>query len=442
LYASIDKNRENKQTIFIDMEKYRIVRKLSESRNSRINLAEALTLPNRPLVVLKEHFPIADVATRRRTDCNQILNESNILGTLSHPNILRLLDSFVDSYTGHRFLVTEYCEGGDLSQATGLTAGEIQEILIQLLLAMKYLHDKQIIHRDLKLKNIFIASRNGGVLRIKIGDFGIARKLEDSVQMATTMVGTPFYLSPEVCARRPYDKSVDVWSLGCVIYELLSATRQSPFNSAKNLQDLMGRIQEDAIDFAGIRDLRVVDMLERMLCKDPNERINVDGLLQLPLIQEYIQDFVTKINSLGNKTVPIQQDRTIPSSPLSNTTADLLDTIQTLLVHPPPNEIEFKKQIVQAAEYCRFVTTNHRNGSSHLEREIECVKQRLSDHFILPSRIQQFATAIKLGDYESVCGLFFGDEGQMKHLLASGLIGDYLVMLEIEKSIKRPWAGN
>lgn len=361
-------------------------------------------------------------------------------------------------------IVTEYCEGGDLSQLIRFnecSIKDIQEILIQLLLALKYLHDMNILHRDLKLRNIFISSRSGGILRVKIGDFGIARSLEIS-QMATTMVGTPYYLSPELCAKQPYDKSIDVWSLGCILYELLNSGKH-PFN-AKNLADLLGRIQEEPIDYSGIKDLRMIEMLRRMLCKDPRERLTIDGILYLPLIQEFIQDFVTKINT---QTTTITTTLTSPPSshqPAFSSTAELVNTMQTFIATPPtrttaPNtsnfynntnintsyinndeknlkrelKAKFDDQLKQASQCCRYTHSTVTKDSLRLQREADRVHQRLSQLLILPSKISRFLEILNRADFDGLEELI-GMSG-LRDILDEGLVGDAIVMQEIQRHI-------
>lgn len=86
--------------------------------------------------------------------------------------------------------------------------------LVQMALAMNYVHDKKILHRDLKTQNIFLTSKGD----IKIGDFGIARVLQHTYDCANTAIGTPYYLSPEICQEKPYNQKSDIWSLGCIFY--------------------------------------------------------------------------------------------------------------------------------------------------------------------------------------------------------------------------------
>lgn len=85
---------------------------------------------------------------------------------------------------------------------------------VQMALAMNYVHDKKILHRDLKTQNIFLTSKGD----IKIGDFGIARVLQHTYDCANTAIGTPYYLSPEICQEKPYNQKSDIWSLGCIFY--------------------------------------------------------------------------------------------------------------------------------------------------------------------------------------------------------------------------------
>ena len=114
-----------------------------------------------------------------------------------------------------------YCEGGDVyskikaSKGKNFSEDVILEWLVQMGLALFYLHERKILHRDMKTQNIFL--KNG---KIRLGDFGIAKVLDSTKDFANTCIGTPYYMSPELFKNKPYGYKSDVWALGCVLYEM------------------------------------------------------------------------------------------------------------------------------------------------------------------------------------------------------------------------------
>jgi serine/threonine protein kinase len=149
---------------------------------------------------------------------------------MHHSNIAMYVESFVEN--SKLYIVMEYADGGDLTGAVQRrkTANqpwqedEVMRIFVQICLALKHVHDQNILHRDLKSQNIFLTS-NGIV---KLGDFGIAKVLDASGDQARTQIGTPYYLSPEICESKPYDRSSDIWSLGTHHEVCLKNTIQNP----------------------------------------------------------------------------------------------------------------------------------------------------------------------------------------------------------------------
>lgn len=121
------------------------------------------------------------------------------------------------------------------------TEKEILNWFIQISIALEYIHGKKILHRDIKSQNIFLTSNNTA----KLGDFGISKLLETTNQAAMTVVGTPYYMSPEVCENKPYTYKSDVWALGCVLYEL--CTLQHAF-AADNLLGLVYKIVQGKVE--------------------------------------------------------------------------------------------------------------------------------------------------------------------------------------------------
>ncbi|MED6243664.1 Serine/threonine-protein kinase Nek5 [Ataeniobius toweri] len=129
-----------------------------------------------------------------------------VLSQMKHPNIVSFIATFQEK--GSMYIVMEFCDGGDLLRKIKMQRGipfseeQIADWFIQICLGLKHIHDRKILHRDIKSQNIFLT--NAG-MKVKLGDFGIARILNNTLEMARTCVGTPYYLSPEICESRPYN---------------------------------------------------------------------------------------------------------------------------------------------------------------------------------------------------------------------------------------------
>ncbi|EKX38970.1 hypothetical protein GUITHDRAFT_76731 [Guillardia theta CCMP2712] len=198
-----------------------------------------------------------------------IMHEVEILQSLDHPNIIRCYGSFWHKEIGTFYMVLEFCERGDLSQLIEeqrrrkelLTEREVWRIFIPVMKAVEYLHDKGIIHRDIKALNIFRTAND----EIKVGDLGVGRVLGPETVMVETMYGTPLYLSPELCDNRPYNHKTDMWSLGILLYELCAL--HTPFHG-RSLLELSKAICKDEIkpvpsQFSVLISRSIASLLER-----------------------------------------------------------------------------------------------------------------------------------------------------------------------------------
>lgn len=157
---------------------------------------------------------------------------------MDHPNIIAYHKSF---YTNDNLcIIMEYADKGDLESVikthlknkTLIEEKKIWNYFIQVCLAVAYIHEKNIIHRDIKSQNVFI-NKKGQVKfyylknKLKLGDFGISKTLDKDIEFTETTVGTPFFLSPEICIGKKYNSKSDIWMLGCLLYQL--ATLKKPF---------------------------------------------------------------------------------------------------------------------------------------------------------------------------------------------------------------------
>ncbi|XP_027743963.1 serine/threonine-protein kinase Nek5-like isoform X2 [Empidonax traillii] len=154
---------------------------------------------------------------------------------------------------------------------------------VQISLGLKHIHDKKILHRDVKAQNIFLSS-NGKVA--KLGDFGIARQLNSTMEFAHTCVGTPYYLSPEICENRPYNNKTDIWSLGCVLYELCTLKHPFEGNSLHELVLKICRGRFHPVPPSYSYDLRI--LISQLFKISPRDRPSISSILRKPFLQKLV----------------------------------------------------------------------------------------------------------------------------------------------------------
>ncbi|NWU42291.1 NEK3 kinase, partial [Hylia prasina] len=161
--------------------------------------------------------------------------EAVLLAKMKHPNIVAFKESF--EADGHLYILMEYCDDGDLMQKIKHQGGNlfpedtILHWFVQMCLAVKYIHEKRVLHRDIKSKNVFLTQSG----KVKLGDFGSARLLAHPMSYACTYVGTPYYVPPEIWESLTYNNKSDIWSLGCILYELCTLKHPFQANSWKHL---------------------------------------------------------------------------------------------------------------------------------------------------------------------------------------------------------------
>ncbi|XP_048580556.1 uncharacterized protein LOC5518663 isoform X2 [Nematostella vectensis] len=236
------------------------------------------------LVILKE-ITLHDLTGAER---QMAMNEAKVLSKLSlHPNIISYYDSF--EVEGTLMIEMEYADGGTLAQYLTKLEKDMEEkdilnMFQQMLSALKYIHNNNILHRDLKTANIFLTKDTV----VKLGDFGISKQLEGS--KANTVLGTPYYISPEMCQGKEYNHKSDIWALGCILYEM--ASRQKTFEGS-NLPALVNKIMKG--QFAPIRGNYSAEfrtLVRDILQNDPEKRPSVSELLheRVPKLLERYED--------------------------------------------------------------------------------------------------------------------------------------------------------
>ncbi|KAL4608625.1 serine/threonine-protein kinase 36 isoform X1 [Arapaima gigas] len=217
---------------------------------------------------------------RSDKELRSLRREIDIMRGLRHPNIILLLDSFDTEQ--EVVVVTEYAEGElfqILEDDGSLPESQVQVIACQLVSALYYLHSHRILHRDMKPQNILLGK--GGV--VKLCDFGFARAMSVSTLVLTSIKGTPLYMSPELVQEKPYDHTADLWSLGCILYELHTGTPPFYTNSIFQLVKL---IVQNPVKWPESMSHTCTSFLKGLLTKDPQKRLSWPDLLHHPFVAD------------------------------------------------------------------------------------------------------------------------------------------------------------
>ena len=243
-------------------------------------------------------------------DCSE---EVRILSSLKNENIVKYLDSFVDN--GKLYIVMEFVSNGtlyDFYRSNKKRAEEafVWTTLIRLTLALQYIHGKKILHRDVKSTNVFLDKN----LKPRLGDFGVAKVLGASKKMARTVVGTPFYLSPELCQGRPYNDKSDIWALGIVMYEL--CMRAHPFVADSPIQ-LSQKIVGGKFHPISGYSQDVAAIIHKCMAVNPLERPSASGILSLPIVQSKARELgiIKESQADSNSASPPKQSSAAASLP-------------------------------------------------------------------------------------------------------------------------------
>ncbi|XP_037588476.1 serine/threonine-protein kinase Nek3 isoform X2 [Cebus imitator] len=213
--------------------------------------------------------------------------EAVLLAKMKHPNIVAFKESF--EAEGHLYIVMEYCDGGDLMQKIKQQKGKLfpQDMVLnwftQMCLGINHIHKKRVLHRDIKSKNIFLTQSG----KVKLGDFGSARLLSTPMAFACTYVGTPYYVPPEIWENLPYNNKSDIWSLGCILYELCTLKHPFQANSWKNL--ILKICQGSIRPLPSHYSYELQFLVKQMFKRNPSHRPSATTLLSRGILAQLVQ---------------------------------------------------------------------------------------------------------------------------------------------------------
>ena len=262
----------------------------------------------------KEHFATKKV-TKEYADRPQVkkyfINEISILKRLKHNKIVKLID--LKQTPSHYYIVMEYCNGGSLLHCLRkfitiykkpFSEEIVQYLMRQIVRGVKYIHEKGIIHRDLKLDNILVKfysqedldKYNMMKTHIKVSDFGISAKIGD--KLAHTALGSPAYMDPFILKKlnerndlansEGYDQSADIWSLGAMCYEMLTGKRVF---TGRNIKDLYKKVELGDYSLPTHLSKEVVSFINAMLQYDSKRRLNIEELSRHHFLTKDTKDF-------------------------------------------------------------------------------------------------------------------------------------------------------
>ena len=395
------------------LSEYEVLKAIGKGKFSVVYRAKRKA--DKRLVAVKK-VAIVDIMDKKTRD--KCLKEVKLLQSLEHPNIIQYLDAFLsggdewhsssqakgdnggrvtNSAAGSNnqsdlIIVLEWAEAGDLKRQLRKAIqkrARFEERIIwryfaQIASAIGYMHSKRIMHRDLKPANIFLMADG----TIKVGDLGLSRSLSENTLQAHSKVGTPLYMSPEVLRGNGYDFKSDVWSLGCILYEL--AALKSPFKEqGLNLYGLFQKINKGTYPpvpqpYSKTLTLLVRDMLS----------VDVQGRAEVGRVVEVAQRMREETERAKQEQRRLQREQQEKASNAERTRAQDVDAQKVM--HKEGKE---EKNVNNRAEIQdrrnkphHKVIEGKRNSHNHVERESEEHRSIINTNEKAPSKIRVAAT--------------------------------------------------
>jgi serine/threonine protein kinase len=301
----------------LNLRKYEVVHNLGHGAAGSVDLVRNLDTGN--LYALKT-IALSNLNAKEKESAE---SEMHFLKVLKGPTLIKSYQSYFEKEKILIFM--EYAEGGTLADkileyklnGEWFDTSTILNWIAQIVLGVMLMHSKNILHRDLKSQNLFLTSDG----TIKIGDFGISKELPTLDSLARTSWGTPYFMPPEVCKGEPYGEKIDIWAIGCILYELVFFRK--PFES-KTIYGVFEKIINKPLDntYEDV-DSEIKILLLTLLDKDPSRRPSIWELANTPWIHKYINHYVQEKGCHAEVATVFEWDK--GKDPLDETQTRLAD---------------------------------------------------------------------------------------------------------------------
>ena len=330
------------------MENFEIIEKLGQGGFSKVYKVRRKI--DNQIYALKK-VQITNLSEKQKMNS---LNEIRVLASIKSKYIVNYKEAFLDTKDSSLCLVMEFADKGDLSKRIEeqkkrgkyFNERDIWRIFIQLIKGLKSLHDLNIIHRDIKSSNIFLFSDGTA----KLGDLNVCKVISDN-NLGKTQAGTPFFAAPEVWSEKPYGLKSDIWSLGCVLYEIVSL--KCPFSSNNMVElynkVLIGKFSRIPKKFSS--DL--ICIIEHMIRFEEDKRLSCDQILQCDIVKKKIR----MIN--GNENEEENEDEDSMDNIVNGEKQKLLETI-----YIPNNNLMYLNNQLPKANYSQEIKFIHRSNNN------------------------------------------------------------------------------